>query len=143
MPVLKIKNTETNEWMDASYLGGGSGESITVDQKFDSGSENAQSGVAIAQAVADKMDKFGEVEHIESIDETNINLPNVVNFCSQNIINFDVAGVSFLDKPVEIMRTPQRNYDATNKEYVDNLVGDIETALENIITKYGLGGETV
>lgn len=28
-------------------------------------------------------------------------------------------------------------------KYVDNAIGDIETALENIITKYGLGGDTV
>lgn len=36
--------------------------------------------------------------------------------------------------------TPINNADAANKEYVDSSIGDIETALENIITKYGLGG---
>jgi hypothetical protein len=36
--------------------------------------------------------------------------------------------------------TPINNADAANKEYVDSSIGDIETALENIIIKYGLGG---
>lgn len=31
----------------------------------------------------------------------------------------------------------------SSKEYVDNKIGDIETALDNIITKYGLGGDVV
>lgn len=30
-----------------------------------------------------------------------------------------------------------------SKDYVDGQIGDIETALDNIITKYGLGGDTV
>ena len=38
--------------------------------------------------------------------------------------------------------TPINNADAANKEYVDSSIGNIETALENIITKYGLGGTT-
>lgn len=38
--------------------------------------------------------------------------------------------------------TPINNTDAANKEYVDFSIGDVETALENIITKYGLGGTT-
>lgn len=31
----------------------------------------------------------------------------------------------------------------TTKKYVDSLIGDIETSLENIIAKYGLGGDSV
>ena len=31
--------------------------------------------------------------------------------------------------------------EATSKEYVDEAIGDIEASLENIINKYGLGGE--
>ena len=33
--------------------------------------------------------------------------------------------------------------DIVPKTYVDNQIGDIETALESIITKYGLGGDGV
>lgn len=29
------------------------------------------------------------------------------------------------------------------KEYVDSAIGDVETSLENIIAKYGLGGDDV
>lgn len=32
--------------------------------------------------------------------------------------------------------------DMASKEYVDESIGDVETSLENIIKKYGLGGET-
>ena len=32
-------------------------------------------------------------------------------------------------------------YEAVSKYYVESAIGDIETSLENIITKYGLGGE--
>lgn len=34
------------------------------------------------------------------------------------------------------------NDSTATKEYVDNSIGDIETTLENIIKKYGLGGES-
>ena len=33
--------------------------------------------------------------------------------------------------------------DVVTEDYVDNAIGDIETSLENIITKYGLGGDSV
>ena len=37
--------------------------------------------------------------------------------------------------------TPTNDRHATPKSYVDNAIGNIETAIENIIAKYGLGGE--
>ena len=35
------------------------------------------------------------------------------------------------------------NDNTATKDYVDRAIGDIETSLENIIAKYGLGGDSV
>ena len=49
---------------------------VIVDQVYNPESENAQSGKAVAEAVADKMDKFGEVENsTEQGGTTRINMP--------------------------------------------------------------------
>ena len=52
--------------------------------------------------------------------------------------------IGYCSPEVEIKNVidPVDDKDAVNKAYVDNAIGDIETALDNIITKYGLGGET-
>lgn len=51
-------------------------ENKSVDQSYNPQSENAQSGKAVAEALADKMDKFGEVENsTEQGGTTRINMP--------------------------------------------------------------------
>lgn len=57
----------------------------------------------------------------------------------------DVVRFGRNSNPVQVsgVGTPVYDEDAANKIYVDTQIGDIETALDNIITKYGLGGETV
>ena len=47
-----------------------------------------------------------------------------------------------INKPLEIEEPTWEKHAAT-KGYVDTQIGDIETALENIIAKYGLGGAAV
>lgn len=78
-----------------------------------------------------KMDKFGEVEVIEGLDEINVNLSNTTTFNSQGAIAFNATEILFLS-PLTIHEAPQGDYEATNKLYVDGLVGDISTALEEI-----------
>lgn len=43
----------------------------------------------------------------------------------------------------EELGTSCLNENIPTKEYVDSAIGDIETSLENIIAKYGLGGDSV
>ena len=61
--VLKVNSGATGvEWATESGGGGGGGGSITVDQVYDATSTNAQSGTAVAGAVAGKQDALSTAQ---------------------------------------------------------------------------------
>ena len=86
---------------------------------------------------------------ITNIENTNLLLPliaiNETDGCifaqsfsypqKENINNFHVGWHS--NDVISLLRT-----ELASQFYVDVVIGDIETSLENIIAKYGLGGET-
>ena len=133
----------------------------TADQKYNPESENAQSGKAVAEAISNKMDKFGEVEvtdvetllrvltdafeidgkshlilkggqlRFESGDGT-IKIIGGNFSTNENEFSF-VDGETFgIRIPINVGE-PQKAEHAATKYYVDNLVGNIENALDNII----------
>lgn len=132
-----------------------------IDQFYSPESENAQSGFAVAEAVATKMDKFGEVIKSDwgvSLDNGSKNLEIKTNPTATMVVTggklilrddgggtiFEGTGsLDFQSRTLKNIDDPIEDTDAANKGYVDTAIGDIETALDNIITKYGLGGETV
>lgn len=118
----------------------------TADQAYDPESENAQSGKAVAQAVSGKMDKFGKVEIDEGYTaitaDTDFELMSKNN-CSTIMVDDNV--LSFMADKIYItgLVDPTDDTEAANKKYVDNLVGDINTALDSIIAIQNelIGGE--
>lgn len=72
----------------------------------------------------EKMDKFGEVYE------------NAVMFEKHTYFNGEInvlSGEARFEGEVNILKPPTLEIHAVNKEYVDGLVGDIETALDGII----------
>lgn len=193
-----------------------------IDQTYDPESENAQSGKAVAEAVAPKMDKFADVTIEKQGDKIKKVLLDVIkntkandntslvfeiihklfdggplsklaltygyarlisDYCSElnggsakvqvgdierignykffgtdengnyyslaSKITAEILGVSGMDgvSPIRIINVadPKNGLDVANKQYVDSLVGDIETALDNIITMQNnlIGGGNV
>lgn len=82
----------------------------TIDQTYSATSTNAQSGVAVAQAVNGKQDKFATVG---DVDENNqhINMLKTYTTLLGEITFNDVVNVN----------SPEDAINATNKGYVDNL----------------------
>lgn len=119
---------------------------IPIDQEYDSTSEKAQSGTAVAQAVSSKMDKFGKVTDNEYSTDINIDKSlfklHQGDQCeitmSGSEMRFNAPGI-YLDSPTTstmplyISYAITDNLQAVNKIYVDNLIGDIEAAAANII----------
>lgn len=144
---LKIGDGVT-AWKDLSFIpgdieGGGGGGSIDP---------------AILNS---KMDKFGEV--IQNGIETVLLIPDTGPANFKFTIKGEGAGGNFvfesnnsggsisyggpgdLSFPNAYFPQPTKPSQAANKQYVDNLVGDIETALDNIIEIQNslIGGEVV
>ena len=96
--------------------GGESGGSVVVDDFLDIDSENPVQNKVVARALDVSVSTF--IIENEGAENEDIQSKN-----SQGAII-------------------ESNIPLVSRAYVDNAVGDIETALDNIITKYGLGGET-
>ena len=128
-----------------------------VDQSYNANSENAQSGKAVAEAVAKIVN--GSPEALDTLYELAKALGNDENF-STTVMNeigkkanstyvseiFDkiiITGDLIVEKAFRdgMGNIFARHY--ATKEEVTTQIGDIETSLENIINKYGLGGEAV
>ena len=125
------------------YVGGGG--SIEIDQTYNPESENAQSGKAVAEAVVNKMDKFGEVTKItneEGYTQTTVDVGEMTTLTLKApILKFDTYGYivfkggiasdrddfSIHDGdgyfiPLNIGYPTDYNHAAT-KAYVDNAIG--------------------
>lgn len=102
---------------DQIPAGSGGGGSITVDDKFDIDSTNPIQNKVVANFV-----------------ETAVMVFNIENegTSEENIWSKNYNGSAV-----------ETHLPLVSRLYVDNAIGDIETALENIITKYGLGGDSV
>ena len=78
---------------------------------------------------------------------TAINIPNSVTNIGTNAfygcdnLTIICAEGSYVDGYAKENGIAVEYTNEVTKSYVDNQIGDIETALENIITKYGLGGD--
>lgn len=151
MSGLKYKDKDGN-WNNVGTPGGGS---IAVDQTYNPESGNPQSGKAVAQAVADKQDKFADVLTYEKDD------------CSGFVINEPVATIRAgnggltlegytlalnstesdyiycSNKTLRYVGDPTEENEAATKGYVDRLIGDIDTVLDRIIALQEsiMGGE--
>lgn len=114
---------------DQIPAGSGGGGSITVDDKLDVSSTNPIQNKVVAETFhkigEDLTSKISSIWSLQAAEDVH------------NILFSCIDGTSFV-------LTEEGTDEALNlvgRGYVDSAIGDIETALENIITKYGLGGE--
>lgn len=94
---------------------GGGGGSIVVDRTYNPQSENAQSGKAVAEAIASKQDKIATIEGDGTLDFTDsprVRLP----FAEIQDIETNKAA---------ILEDPEDDTDAVNKAYVDDAINGI------------------
>ena len=90
--------------------------------------------------------------------EKEYNPNKLVGICNIGMIDADFAGRAFLgecggrlygdvtlykDSTIKNVPVPLEEGDASNKGYVDTSIGDVETSLETVITKYGLDLDTI
>ena len=131
---------------DASVFNLKYGESVYVD------GDGQTVRIIKFKDVADKQDKFAVVTEDENEKTFDFEKQSMVNFQNskgalrlrgskifiQSDYGFNVEG-----SKIENVATPTQINDATNKKYVDSLVGDIETALDEIkaLQDSILGGE--
>ena len=108
-------------------------------------------GGSIDPSILDsKMDKFGEVDEYGL--NVNLNQEQQTAFHGYEIALHAYKRLLLIGETVTLnnnqlsdVGNPINNTDAANKQYVDNLIGDIETALDNIIEIQNslIGGEVV
>lgn len=143
---IKTKINELQETIEGIQTG--EGGVIVVDQTYKPESPNAQSGKAVAEAVDNVypfvQDKFSDTVMIsQTLGIDGVTGKYFIFDEYENVYeetyadNFEVGfnrivGNNKVDVPVVVGAPTKRNHSAT-KEYVDGLVGDIETALDNII----------
>ncbi len=60
MSILKVKN-KNGEWVEIIAIKGADGKDAVTDQKYDPKSQNAQSGIAVEEAIANSI---GNIETI-------------------------------------------------------------------------------
>lgn len=121
---------------------GDKGEDATTDQTYNPQSENAQSGIAVDQALEPYkyLQKDGggytnidllSSKHLEVAENHVVVLPTADRFLSEVPVflnnGVNISGETFVETE------PTTEYSIATKGYVDGLVGDIETALDNII----------
>ena len=95
---------------------------IIVDEIYNPESENAQSGKAVAEA-------------IDSLATKNVN-EGTLDFRKPDVhcVQLPFAEIQSIETyNIDILKEPEEDTDAVNKGYVDNLVGDIDAALDAII----------
>ena len=96
----------------------------STDQTYNPESENAQSGKAVAEAV----------KNVVRTDETGEQtIPHIISTKGK----FNDLSVYYDGDYVPVISQEEAEY------VINAAIGDVETALENIIAKYGMGGETV
>lgn len=107
----------SKKYVDDKTSGTSPGGSIVVDDKFDIDSTNPIQNKVVANFV-----------------ETAVTVFNIENegTSEENIWSKNYNGSAV-----------ETHLPLVSRLYVDNAIGDIETTLENIITKYGLGGDGV
>lgn len=107
-----------------------------IDQEYNPESENAQSGTAVAEAVADKMDKFGEVDDSDEFDTTvTLSAENSTVFIGRRIglvggdgglfLTSSTGEVDLNNQNLAYVASPIEAHHATNKEYVDKAIENI------------------
>lgn len=150
--VLKELIVEANELIDEMKAK----LEIEVDQAYNPGSENAQSGKAVAEALTnhytkDEVDDVvsnaggnvdlnnyytkDEVDNLDAVKYVNV-YSNSTNIASPddntNIFLLDAGIISVDNGRIVEVGSPVNAKDAATKGYVDGLVGDIETALDEL-----------
>jgi hypothetical protein len=85
-----------------------------------------------------KMDKFGELS-TDEFGYKELNLPGGLRFVSDEIITLrgnaiflDSDMISLIGNPLRQVGTPEDPNDAATKGYVDNAIGDIDAALDEL-----------
>ena len=105
---------------------GGGGSGGVVDQTYNPESPYAQSGKAVASAISSKMNKFAEVRESESKCVLTA-IKDVVEL--KGLFDIDIEYNSVINNP-SMYRIV--NYGIV-KSLIENAVGDIDTALDEII----------
>ena len=121
--IKKFRTNQGDKRLDYNALG----NLPTIDSELDENSKNAVQNNVVATAVKELSNKIEE--NPPGGDAPQITIDSELSENSENPVQNKVI--------VEALK----NY-ATN-DSVDEKIGDVETALENIIDKYNLGGEVV
>lgn len=114
------------EWSEWEELTASSGGDITVDSVLDENSENPVQNKVINYAIA----------------YINAYINAIIYGYGPGNEDYDIPAISVYMAEHDAMSNVIHETYAT-KEEVTTQIGDIETSLENIIDKYGLGGEAV
>lgn len=131
--ILEIIDDRVDELLEG--IQAGEGGMIIIDQIYNPESENAQSGIAVAEAVQTKMDKFGEVTQNET--STTIDNDGDLNLKSNNylvleggnglilkgdLITLNSNHINVLGAHLSNLAEPEDAKDAANKGYVDDAI---------------------
>ena len=139
---LKIGDGVT-AWNDLPWKKGPKGDTVPADPTYNPESENAQSGKAVAEAVGNKMDKFGDVAVNDSqvvlyvddgsktfrIETTQAGTTIVsggqliLNDKGGGVIFSGVSDIDFQHRKLTNVADPAENADAATKGYVRQALG--------------------
>lgn len=110
-----------------------------TDQTYIPESENAQSGVAVAEALSGYVQKVkgngftNQVYAVSAVDDMYCDITMTVEDNAGFETGFDYGQIPSRQVNGNLMtNTPVKDLDCANKAYVDSLVGDIETLLGGI-----------
>lgn len=128
---------------------GADGKDAVTDQTYNAESENAQSGKAVATAVRGRMPKMTVEGHTVGFKRAIALQEGIAgkplgaddeDYVTVAIAPYDTAELPFLHGEIATYgnggrlnaNTPIDDFDCANKAYVDDIVGDIETALDEL-----------
>ena len=150
---LNIILDNVDEVYNAGVIAGASGGGeidIPIDLNYDSTSTNAQIGIAVAEAVSGKMDKFGEVTETDSEIKIKLNalkenglgkkliIQSAEGHC-EFCINEDVTGSSYFrvgDSIIEsVAGSKSWDFGNTALERIGEPNGDTDAATKGYVDK--------
>ena len=129
---------------------GADGKDAVADQTYNADSENAQSGKAVAQAVNGRIPKITCQPHTVGFKRAialtagecdgTLHGTDDEDYVTVDIAPYDTAELPWLYGEIATYgnggrlnaNTPIDDFDCANKAYVDDIVGDIETALDEL-----------
>lgn len=141
-----VAGLDENGKISSEHIPAGSGGSITVDDALSKTSKNPVQNKVVTANLFGKEDSANRssVINANSTEEQYPSAKAVYELTNKMLRTVKSDGEhltfnsAFATNPIKVPVISGEYM----KQYVDDAIGDIETALENIIAKYGLGGDS-